>query len=330
MYEKTFDLKSWLLSNHPPSSELSNEEWECDCPKCGREGKLAVNIRKKKWQCWICGFKGFRPSILIAAYESITVDQASALIVQNSLNLGGKIEPLEPHKRRHLKRRLPIANTPPGTVSYLTPKALEYIKKRGVSEKHSRIFGLSSILGDGTNTIANRILAGRLMIPVWIDRQFVYWIARDITGRSKIKVVNLPADDRHEAWGLPPVPGCAKKNEVLVGLHLVNEGDEVFLVEGPMDAIVCGPGFVASLGSTLSTQQALLIASKKPKKVTILYDGDEAGHKGSKKAHELLEAFVPTRAATCPDGTDPADLGRDRCLSLAYNAKGRDYISPLV
>jgi hypothetical protein len=175
------------------------------------------------------------------------------------------------------------------------------------------------------------MLTGRLLIPVWDQTgRFVYWIARDTTGRSAVKVLNMPTDDKHEAWGLERVPECASRNEVLVGLHLLRTGVPAYLVEGPMDAIVCGSGFVASMGSKLSVEQAHLIASVKPSSVTVIYDGDDAGRRGSDQAQALLSSFLPTRVAHCPWGKDPADLGRTACLELSSNAHGQQHVLGLV
>ena len=325
-----FDLASWIQKNSPPNYKTSRSEWSCDCPKCGRSGKLAVNVERHRWQCWICGFRGRDASFLVAAYLGLSVGEASVVISQATLGYEDHVAPLEVKKSQRSQRFLPTASPPPGTSWELVGSAKVYVDKRGVPEDHAGLFSLSSILGDGTNSKADRMLTGRLLIPVWIERRFVYWIARDITGKSKIKVINLPSYDRHQEWGLVPVPGCAVKNEVLVGLHLVRPGDVIYLVEGPMDAVVGGLGFVATMGSSLSVQQAHLIVAKKPSRVVVLYDGDEAGRKGSKQVFDLLSPFVPTSVARCPDGKDPADLGRRQCIELSMQQSYRsDYIGPL-
>ena len=332
--ERRFDLAAWLESN-VSIPYRSADEWLLDCPVCHKEAKLAVNVAKKAWQCFTCTFAGWRPSVLVRAYAGATQAEAMRIVETQACGAGNVVEPLTIVERRILHRPLPAAPIPPGTVWGLSETESgsrkvcgirSYVRSRNILDDNSRLFLLSSI----SDTGSNRLLANRLLVPVWdLTGRMVYWVAR-ATGPSNIKVLNLPAPDKHKSWGLDHVPDCATRNEVLVGIHLIRKGEPCFLVEGPLDAVVCGPGFVACMGSKLSIQQAYLLASAEPSDVTIMFDGDDAGRKGAEGARRLLSSFIPTKIAQCPEGTDPADLGRSRCLQLSSKSRLGWQVRPLV
>ena len=319
------DFPAWVAGNLTVE-EQSGVEWTCVCPACGKP-KLAVNVRKRAFQCWICKLSGRNAAMLVAVTLALDPQEATAYLSTGVLALANeRIDPLaKPKPKRGI---LPKAPLPPGTQP-LQGSALRYAEKRGIPAEHAQLFGLSSIVGDGRGTTADRILTGRLLIPAFDLRQrLVYWTAR-ATDDHKIKTVNLPRDDRHEAWGLSPTVGCATRSEVLVGIHSVSPGSRVIVVEGPLDAVVCGPGFVATLGASLSVEQAFLLASSGASEAVILYDPDEAGAKGAKAALARLSSFMPTRVAQCPAGTDPADLGRAASLKAADSGSAVEAIPPL-
>ena len=117
--------------------------------------------------------------------------------------------------------------------------------------------------------------------------------------------------------------GTATKREVLVGLHAARRGEPVVVVEGSIDAVVCGPGFVSPLGAGLSPEQAALLATAQPSEAVILFDPDDAGRKGAQRARERLSPYMRTTVAECPPGRDPADLGREHALSIVADYAGR-------
>ena len=319
------NFKAWVESNLTVES-CSGDELICVCPKCGRS-KLAVNVKKKVWQCWVCKFAGRRPMGLISATLGLNFEETQSYLVTGALTLAsGRIEPLQKPKER--RGVLPKAPVPPGTEP-LQGEAKNYARRRGISDENCGLFGLSSISGDGSCSIADRLLTGRLLIPVYdLRRRLVYWVAR-ATDSHHIKTVNLPRATRHVAWGLDHAPGCATRSEVVVGLHAVVPGSRVVVVEGPMDVAVCGSGFVATLGASLSMEQAFLIASSGAREAVILYDPDEAGVAGAVAARKRLEALIPARIAQCPEGFDPADLGREEVLRLIDETRVADPVASL-
>lgn len=107
-----------------------------------------------------------------------------------------------------------------------------------------------------------------------------------------------------------------KKGRLLYGLNMAREaikdGGEAILLEGYMDWLALharGIGNVlAGMGTALTEGQARLIKRQCPR-VTLLYDGDEAGNKAMFRSSEiLLREGLDVRVATLPEGLDPDDF----------------------
>ncbi len=177
---------------------------------------------------------------------------------------------------------------------------------------------------------ADRLLPGRLVIPAYSDGRAVYWSARACRGEQP-KTVNLPSPCRtyahppdctctQQEWGLPLVPFAASAREIVVGAHLISPGSRVIVVEGDMDAVTCGPGFVATLGAHMSPDQAAMIARTGAKEAIVLFDGDAGGEKAKMQAAYEISKYMGVRVATCPWGEDPGSLGRVRAIEIAEQA----------
>lgn len=274
--------------------------------------------------------------------EVLGVDRLRAHEIVAAFGLGMHLGPVEALDDRPMASRpaykLPAAPLP-RMAWELFPMQRDYVRSRGISDEHARLFGLGTVLSDGSQSKADKMLTGRVLFPIWgPSGRVVFWAARDASGRSSIKILNTPRSCReeghsehctcyHDAWGLVPVAECATADEVVLGAHLVEEGGTVIVVEGPTDAAVCGPGFVATLRSWCSPAQAAWIGETGAREAVILYDGDppdaqghRAGPEGAIKAYEVLRHVLPTRIAACPEGEDPGSLGRRRSLEIAMAA----------
>lgn len=336
--ERRMDLGRWVTDNLTVYDQ-SGAEWICGCPRCGRE-KLAINIHRKAWQCWTCGFAGWSPALLIAVALKIHPARAVEIIASDATGRAiGPVKGLATGERA--RGELPQAPLPPGMPWRLDGQAARYAEQRGIHPAHATAFGLSSIRGDQSGSKADRVLAGTLFFPVWDERgTLAFWTVRSTWAKSNIKTINLPASCKqpehppgctceHERWGLSQVPECAGKEEVVLGLHLLRVGEPAIVVEGPVDAAVCGPGFVATLGASMSVRQALAIAGAGVSEVILLYDPDEAGECGAAKARALLEGILPVRTALCPPGHDPGKLGRKLAWDYAMAAPRHVPVRPL-
>lgn len=316
--EERFDFASWIETNtvvleaYPP-------EFVLECPLCGRP-KLAVNVDLKAWHCLsaACGWSGWHPADLICEISGMSYGKAEAVMA--SMITGEAVGPLPAFTSKLSPSRTTFPSAPLPQLALLSRNQKEWLRQRNVPQAHWEMFGLSGILGDDTGSKVDRLLSGRVLIPIWIDGKLVSWTARAPFVTKGIKTFNMPKSCRrykhppdctcgHRDWGLMEVPMSATAGEVVLGLHLVKRGDPVIVVEGDMDAVACGPGFVATLGAHCTPEQAMQIARTGASEAIVLFDGDPAGKIGAQKAASELDLHLPTRIATCPPGTDPAILG---------------------
>lgn len=127
-----------------------------------------------------------------------------------------------------------------------------------------------------------------------------------------------------------------QKSEMVFGLDKampeICKSGSVVICEGQMDVIRCWQegirNMVAVSGSALTPGMVQRITSKtRAKKITLAFDGDNAGLKAADRARQVLMQTALTgdltlRILTLPDGKDPADLAAegDKLLGLINSA----------
>ena len=118
-----------------------------------------------------------------------------------------------------------------------------------------------------------------------------------------------------------------RKKQTLYGLDLalseIRKSDHLLLVEGYFDVIALHQAgvmnAVASCGTAVSKEHALVI-KKLAKRVTLVFDGDEAGRKAAQRCFEsFLNTGVDLRLVLLGEGQDPDSLAKDQG-SVGLNA----------
>ncbi len=210
-------------------------------------------------------------------------------------------------------------------------QALEYARRRGVSDKAIEEFSLGYAPPDGAY-LAGRLAAenvsieeavklglvapstrgkpgsfydrfrGRLMFPIFDHRGDVAAFGGRIIGEGEPKYLNSPESD------------LFKKGSILYAFHLARESiaelKRAIIVEGYLDVI----GFfqngvrnvVAPLGTSLTAQHVELL-SRYCTEIVLLFDADSAGIKASLRSLDVAAGKnVEVRVAKLPEG-DPFD-----------------------
>ncbi|NPA50568.1 MAG: DNA primase [Epsilonproteobacteria bacterium] len=127
------------------------------------------------------------------------------------------------------------------------------------------------------------------------------------------------------------------KSRVLYGYHLAKEHiyrkKEIIVTEGYMDVVMLHQAgiknSVATLGTALTKDHLPLLRKGEPK-ITLAYDGDEAGINAAFKAAKMLCAHnFEGKVVLFPNGSDPADLvSQDRLQELfELLREGEDLVS---
>lgn len=237
---------------------------------------------------------------------------------------------------------------------------LDYVRARGFEDAALRDFGLGwapesgnpLVEGARRSGVADELLLesglakraddgrvydffrARLMIPVQ-DRlgRIVGFGGRIVAsdGRPTAKYVNTPETSLFHKGRL--IFGLAKAAES------VRRGRHIVLVEGYTDVMAAHQAgvrnVVAVLGTATTAEHAELIRRSGARRVTLIFDGDEAGRNASRRALQaLLTLGLTIDVASPPAGQDPCDLFLARGGGMqafeAVLAQARDWFDWIV
>jgi DNA primase len=181
------------------------------------------------------------------------------------------------------------------------------LTRRRVALRHAETLGLVSRSKSGGSDVYERF-RGRLLFPV-------YLLDGAIAGFSGRLIP--PVEDGPKYLNSPDSV-VYQKGDLVFGLHQARQSirhkDQAILVEGNFDVLsMVAAGFantVAPMGTALTTAQLRLVR-RFSQRVTVMFDGDEAGRKASRRAVPLMiEAGVEGRVALLPAGEDPDTFAR--------------------
>ena len=203
---------------------------------------------------------------------------------------------------------------------------LKKAKDLGFSEE---ILVQAGLIMKGSDGAYHDLLRNRVVFPIYnFSGSVVGFGGRALEKTSGPKYLNSP-DTK-----------LFKKGELLYGYYQtkrkIREEGSVFLVEGYIDLIMMYQAglqnAVAPLGTAFTEGQARILG-RAAKRVTLVYDGDEAGFRAAYRSVPLLLAQgVMPRVALMPEGEDPASLvekGRvDLLKEVLLNAP--DFLSFLL
>ena len=233
-----------------------------------------------------------------------------------------------------------------------TPAALAYVEKRGLSAETVRRFRLGF-------APAGNILRGQAKRRGWSDELLVQaGLLRGVEGRGtggeglvdwfhgrlmfpifslSGKVIAFGGrvlDDSEPKYLNSPETAIFRKGESLYGIFqakgYIREQIPI-LVEGNFDMLsLVNAGInnaVAPLGTAFTPNQAQLLRRYNPR-ITVCFDGDNAGRKAARRVTEiLLAAGIEPQVALLPDGTDPdsyvRQFGKEKLMELL--AGGQDW-----
>lgn len=225
------------------------------CPFHNDHGDhLGFNPVSGAVSCWICG----RHSALDLVRVSLNVPRSEAMgIYSRYLKKGGTYSVQERRKRAGATGiELPGKGFTRAEIRYLQVRALYPL----VDSADLRSGGRA---GEW---------AYRIVIPIYFHGNIV-----SATGRS----ISSGLDPKY--WTLPLDKEVVHHKHIFYGFDKVD--DIAAPVEGPIDAIRGGAGFISSFGVSMTDEQKCLLLAVK--KVIYIKDADEAGEKYYNQAYEL-------------------------------------------
>ena len=320
------------------------------CPFHGEKtASFSVDPEMQLYYCFGCKAGG-TVFTFIMEMERLTFPEAVELLAERAhMPMPQMIQDEDYERRRSQRERLLSANREAARFFHetlFTPAgaaALDYLKRRGLSDGVIRKFGLGAapdswdallnhLTGKGytqeelrlVNLIAVKeavpasegqparprraydIFRNRAMFPV-IDQ---YGNVLAFSGR----ILDPKGERKYLNTSDTPV---FNKGKNIFGANLLRKErhlDRVILVEGNMDVVSLTQfgirGVCATLGTAFTLDQARLIKRFAPM-VCLAYDGDAAGQHAILRGLDILkEAGVPVRVLDFPQGMDPDDFIR--------------------
>lgn len=315
MYSEIKDVTDSVFGR--PKSDYGSSGWyEYNCPCCREENggvddnrhNLAILLdpddNGKLWgHCWRCGYSGNLTRLVKENGTPYDIDRLRDVI--SIINAGNSFS--DPDGDKKITEE--TVTLPEGYRMFFSgsdneKRALDYLHMRGVPDSMIRRFNIGYVT-EGRYT-------GRVVIPSY-DRygSLNYWVARDYTGKSKIKVKNPSAD----------------KTSIVFNEGLVNWYEPITLVEGPFDHIVV-PNSIPLLGKTLDYESAVYKAlySRSRCNINILLDPD--AKESAIRLYRKLDSgdlMGRIRIAECPEELDASDVyreyGREGMVSILRRAR---------
>ena len=216
--------------------QTSKNEHYFKCPACNHyKHKLAVNLDKNAFHCWICDYRGRNIRRLVRRFGSyIQLQKWDGISDRTDLERFADLFMERSDREDKTKMELPeefvslCANNIPATGVY----ALKYLQKRGLTK--------DDIIRWKIGYCFSGEYRNRIIVPSFDDDgDCSYFIARSYTGDS-YKYKN---------------PRASK--DVVFNELFVNWNDDLILTEGIFDAVVAGNA-VPILGSTLRSNAELI------------------------------------------------------------------------
>ena len=297
---------------------------------------FTVSQNKQFYHCFGCGAHGTALGFIMEYERLDFVDAIEALAAEYQMEV-----PREQGHSQQQDNKQPIYQIL-DTASQLyqqqlkaTPKAIEYLKNRGLSGEISKTFGLGYApdswdfilqqLGKAPEQTLGLMKAG-MVIEKSKDRHYdrfrdrIMFPIRDRRGRV-IAFGGRIIDQGEPKYLNSPETPVFHKGQELYGLYearqAVRELTRIVIVEGYMDVVALAQNgitySVATLGTATSKEQVEKLFRIVPELV-FCFDGDQAGRKAAWRALEnslpVLRDGVQARFLFLPDGEDPDSLVR--------------------
>lgn len=301
------NLLPYLQRKFGSKLETHGDEIGIPCPTCDvgrkREWRLWFNVVKAVGTCYKC-HTSFNPLQLIETLEDVRRAEAIRILAGYSERRVLSLETLRQRVVEYVNEpdeeieddEVPVMSLPREFISSRTStKWPKYVLTRLGSKKTAQEYNVGWCL--------EGFYADRLIVPVYLGGHLVSFVARDMTGFAEKKVL---------------YPKGTKTSRVLFNYDVAKKSEHIILTEGVLDSIYVGHNAVAVFGTQLSQQQLSLLLASKARRVSILFDGDEAGRKGAEKVSGILSGYYSGRVsvATLPPGADPDELSHEALALL--------------
>jgi len=265
------------------------------CPECKHHKlKLEINLEEtsphfQSYQCWVCGFKGKKLTILFKKIEADfdKISQLKLLIKTDAK----QVEVVDGKKAILPKEFISLVSPP--LNSLVAKHAIYYLKNRGITKEDIIKYNIGYCeFGKFSNMI---------IIPSYDSNgNLNYFTARNFDKNSSIKYKN---------------PDVSRD---IIGLeHFINWNVPIVLCEGMFDAIAIKRNVIPLLGKTINKSLMLKIINSTVQKIYIALDKDaikQALNFCETLMNEGKEVYLVDLA-----DKDPSEMGFEKFTNLIQN-----------
>lgn len=301
--EKIIPILTDVLGD-PKRSYTSSGGWlEYNCPCCADElghaddkYNFAVTVDGLYGHCWKCGYSNKLSNIIrrfgtpenLSDYKEELAEYKESRLFKLHGELNDNVDDIDSVEEISLPNGFKLVETE--TQSNNT-QAVKYLEQRGVDGFLIKKYNIG-YCGYGCDSFSHRIV-----IPSYdAFGDLNYWVARDYTGKSKLKLLNPKID----------------KKSIVFNEYFVNWYEPITLVEGPFDHIAV-PNSIPLLGKSIDENSMVYktILARAHAPINILLDDDAIDT--AYKMYKFLNNAMPgnIRIIECPDGYDASDYHRD-------------------
>ena len=272
-----------------------------NCPDCGRLDKYGINLGMNRTNCFVCGFHP-SPLNLVSILEGFD-NYTDVLRFLKAYEGKPYLEPVV-KKVEQVNISLPegFKSLLIGD-SKLALMARKYVEKRGfdVDEKAYEGWGYGT-KGD---------YFGCIVIPFYMGGKLIYYNARRFVG-SGPKYINPSIDD----FGIG-------KSLIMYHIDALAIYEEIYLVEGAINADTIGDQAIASGGKKISDYQISMIIKSDVERVNLLLDPDAI--LDAIKVAMSLSFYKKVRLVTWDGEEDVNDIGREETLKRVESTPWMSY-----
>jgi len=273
-----------------------------NCPSCGRIDKFGVNLGMNRTNCFVCEYHP-SPIVMVVDNEGFsTINEALIYLktFEGLRYLEPTVEKIE-SKPIHLPEG--YMNIAMGS-SKLSQMIRSYVERRGFDIKEV------SLRGWGYGTKGEYL--GYLILPFYTAGKLTYYNGRRVVGNGP-KYNNPKIED----YGIG-------KSLILYNADALAIYDEIYLLEGVINADTLGENGIATGGKNISDYQISLINKSPVKKIIVVLDPD--AFENSIRIGLQLVFHKEVKLVTWEGDKDVNDLGKEESLKrinkvpwLTYN-----------
>lgn len=327
--------------------DKSGSHWKACCPfHRERSPSFMVNEERQMWHCFGCN-KGGDAFAFVMEMDGIGFREALVMLAERAnVELPQYSKESQEHYQEERDEKTRLFEIHELATKFYEKQlwegvgqdqALDYLRKRGLSDESIRKFRLGFAPSGWRNLydfLVKSGFDGRELSQAGIAlkkeqgdgyydrfRDRIMFPITDTFGRviGYSARVAPGADESQAKYINTSETPIYKKSQVLYGLsyarQAIKQAGYTVLVEGNMDVIAChqaGIENTIAVSGTALTEEQLAMLRRYGKEMRFFFDMDEAGQKAARRSTELaLSQDIEVSIVSIPEGKDAADLAQE-------------------